>query len=122
MSRQPFCNVLSIAAVLSVGATALTPGGAAAADRPFKANVTGNAHLSPTDDPCVLRNDETGQGQATHLGGFTWADVEFADFCEIPGGVAVDAAFTMTAADGDQLYGEFMTVGEFDPEGDLVIH
>ena len=37
--------------------------------------LTGNAHLSPSDDPFVLRNDETGEGQATHLGRFTWADV-----------------------------------------------
>ena len=84
--------------------------------------LTGNAHLSPTDDPCVLRNDETGKGEATYLGRFTWADVEYADFCAIPGGVAVVGSFTMTAANRDQLSGAFTTVGYFDEDGNLVIH
>jgi len=109
--------VLSLA--LGVGAVTLSV--AAAEDLPFKAMLTGNAHLSPTDDPAVLRNDETGEGEATHLGHFTWADVEFADFAAIPGGVSVVATFTMTAADGDELYGEFTSVGYFADPQTLVI-
>src|SRR5262249_55309223 len=122
MSRKLFGNVMAIAAILCLGVTALSPGAAAAEELPFRAMLTGNAHLSPTDDPCVLRNDETGKGEATYLGRFTWADVEYADFCAIPGGVAVVGSFTMTAANGDQLSGEFTTVGSFDEEGNLVIH
>lgn len=117
-----FCNVVAIAAAFSVGATVLTPSVATAEQRPFKATVSGNAHLSPTDDPFVLRNDETGQGEATHLGHFTWADVEYADFGEVPGGVAVVGSFTMTAANGDKLYGELATTGSFDTNGNLLIH
>jgi len=101
---------------------ALIPDVAAAQVRPFKASLTGNAHLSPTGDPCVLRNDETGAGNATHLGQFTWADIEYADFCAIPGGVGVVATFTMTAANGDNLYGEFTSVGHFADAATLVIH
>lgn len=107
--------VATAVAVLAAAATA------AAADRPFKASLTGNAHLSSTDDPAVLRNDETGEGESTHLGRFTWADVEYADFAAIPGGVAVVATFTMTAADGDQLSGRFATVGFFADAQTLVI-
>jgi hypothetical protein len=119
MSGKCWCNLLALA--LSIGAVALTPAFAAAEELPFEAKLSGNAHLSLTDDPCVLRNDETGEGEATHLGKFTWVDEEYADFCEIPGGVTVVASFTMTAADGDLLYGEFSTVGYFDEDGNLII-
>ena len=62
MSRMPFRSVLAVAAALAIAASAPT---GEAAERPFKARLTGNAHLSPTDDPFVLRNDETGEGEAT---------------------------------------------------------
>ena len=68
-----------------------------------------------------MRNDETAEGDATHLGRFTWVTVEFANFCTVPGGVAVTGAFTMTAANGDELSGEYMTIGLFDADGNLII-
>jgi hypothetical protein len=119
MCRRLLKAILVLAAALGAGAATLPP--AAAQELPFKAMLTGNAHLSPTDDPAVLRNDETGEGEATHLGQFTWADVEFADFAAIPGGVSVVATFTMTAANGDELYGEFTSVGYFADPQTLVI-
>ena len=85
------------------------------------AELTGSANLTPTDDACVLRNDETGSGEATHLGSFTWRDVELVDFCAIPGGVSVVGQFTMTAANGDLLHGELATTGVFDQDGTLDI-
>jgi hypothetical protein len=118
MSWRPFCTIIVITAALWFGLVS----SALAAERPFKAAIAGNAQLSPTDDPCVLRNDETGAGNATHLGQFTWTDQEFANFCIVPGGVAVSASFTMTAADGDQLHGQFTSLGTFDEIGTLVIH
>src|SRR5207253_2115956 len=66
-------------------ALVFTPTALLAAERPFKARWTGNANLSPTDDPTVLRNDETGEGNATHLGKFQWSSVEYADFDVVPG-------------------------------------
>lgn len=117
MCRKLFPSIMAIA----VGVAAFAPAEAVAQERPFQAKLTGNAHLSPTDDPAVLRNDETGQGEATHLGRFTWADVEYANFAVIPGGVAVVATFTMTAANGDELYGEFASVGYFADAVTLVI-
>jgi hypothetical protein len=122
MSRKSCWNVLAIAAVLSAAAITLIPGSAAARDRPFTAALNGNANLSPTDDPCVMRNDETAEGRATHLGRFTLKSVEFVDFCSVPGGVAVEGKFTMTAANGDKLFGEVQTTGFPDEDGNLVIH
>lgn len=122
MSRKSSWSILVLATAYSVGAMALTPDVAAAQELPFQASLTGNAHLSPTGDPCVLRNDETGMGNATYLGLFTWADTEYADFCAIPGGVAVVGTFTMTAANGDNLYGKFTSVGRFADPVTLVIH
>jgi hypothetical protein len=115
-------GVVVIAATLAVGAMALSPGVAAADEHLFQAMLTGNAHLSETDDPCVMRNDETGEGEATDLGPFTWESVEYVDFCTIPGGVEVSGRFTMTAANGDQLFGKYSTVGLFDEAGNLRIH
>ena len=119
MRRGLLKPILVMSVALGFGAFTLSP--AKAEDLPFKAMLTGNAHLSPTDDPSVLRNDETGDGEATHLGHFTWADVEFADFAAIPGGVSVVATFTMTAANGDELYGAFTSVGFFADPQTLVI-
>src|SRR5262245_50274870 len=119
MRRGLLIPILVMSVALGFGAFTLSP--AKAEDLPFKAMLTGNAHLSPTDDPSVLRNDETGDGEATHLGHFTWADVEFADFAAIPGGVSVVATFTMTAANGDELYGEFTSTGYFADPQTLVI-
>jgi hypothetical protein len=122
MSRKSLVRTLEFASVLAVSALIWAPNVAHAEERPFMASLEGNAHLSPTDDPAVLRNDETGTGNSTHLGNFTWADTEFADFATVPGGVAVVGSFTMTAANGDELYGELSTVGMFDEDDNLVIH
>lgn len=105
-----------------VAAAIAFPAGTAAHERPFAARLAGNASLSMTEDPNVLRNDETATGQATHLGLFSWVSVEYANFATVPGGVAVVGSFTMTAANGDRLFGEYKTIGLFDDDGNLIIH
>ena len=89
---------------------------------PFKATIDGNAHLSPTKLLWLQRNDETGEGEATGLGGFAWASVEFVDFRKFPPKVSVVAAFTMTFADGDKLFGAYITTGIANEVGNLDIH
>jgi hypothetical protein len=121
MSQGAFRNVFLLAATLVGGAVAANGNFAYAEDRPFEARWDGNAHLSETGDPCIVRNDETGEGEATHLGRFTWSSVEFVDFCAVEGGVAVEGSFTMTAADGDLLFGTYETVGLFGEDGNLHI-
>jgi hypothetical protein len=122
MIRKSFSSLFAVAAVLGTGVIGLTPTEAAAEERPFMAMLSGNAHLSPTDVPWIIRNDETGEGQATHLGLYTWASVEYVDFSNFPAQVAVQASFMMTAADGDLVYGEYTTVGALNEAGDLIIH
>jgi len=112
---------LAITAALTLGTIATSCGLAVAEERPFMAAWTGNANLSPTDDPLIMRNDETGEGEATHLGRFTWASVEFVDFSNFPPRVAVKGTFTMTAAEGDQLFGKYKTVGLANDDGNLDI-
>jgi hypothetical protein len=121
MSGMSFGKVLAITAAFAVGAIARFPGGAAAGESPFQAAWTGNAHLSETKKPWIQRNDETGAGEATHLGGFTWASVESVNFKDFPPQVSVVATFTMTASDGDELFGEYTTVGLANDEGNLDI-
>lgn len=121
MSRLSLRYVLAFAAACLVGASSFAPPTAAADERPFVARLTGNASLSPTDDPCVMRNDETGAGHSTYLRQFTFSSVEFVDFCAVPNGVTVEATFTMTAASGDQLFGEYVTIGVVNADGNLDI-
>ena len=121
MSRSSFCRFLAITAALAVGTIAPSSRVAIAEERPFMAAWTGNANLSETEIPWIMRNDETGEGEATHLGRFTWASVEFVDFSNFPPRVAVKARFTMTAADGDRLCGRYKTVGLANEDGNLDI-
>jgi len=119
MQRKLLSPVCLLSIALVGAGTTLHSASAVAEQRPFMAMVAGNAHLTPTPDPAVLLNHETGDGQATHLGHFQWEDDEVATFG--PGGVGVVASFTMTAASGDELYGEFTSSGSFDEDGNLVI-
>jgi hypothetical protein len=112
----------SIASAVFACALIISSTVAAANERPFKARLSGNANLSPTDDPCVMRNDETAQGNASHMGQITWESVEFVNFCTVQGGVAVTGSFVITAANGDQLFGTYETIGFPDVNGNLIIH
>jgi hypothetical protein len=120
MSRHSFCKISALLVAMVVGALAVAPDPTFAEDRPFKARLAGNASLSPTEDPLIVRNDETGKGNATHLGRFTWKSVEFVTF--VPGGVEVVGTFTMTAANGDLLLGTYETTGFVNMDGNLIIH
>src|SRR5262245_14659672 len=111
-----------VAATLIIAALIAIPLAPATEGRPFHAEIEGNANLIFGDDPCRFENHETGAGNATHLGNFTWADVEDVNRCTVPGGVAVKASFIMTAANGDELHGTFTSIGLFDSAGNLIIH
>jgi hypothetical protein len=83
--------------------------------------LTGNANLGPGDRPGYALNEETGQGQATHLGLFTWYSLEEVYIVNFPPHVDVTGTFTMTAADGDLLCGEYTTSGDLNAAGELII-
>jgi hypothetical protein len=115
------CRVAVVIATVAA-ALVLGTGVASATERPFSASLAGNASLSGTEDPCVLQNNESATGTGTHLGRFTWASEEFANFCANPAGVAVVGSFVITTANGDLVYGVYTTLGEFDAAGNLIIH
>src|SRR5262245_2203110 len=90
-----------------------------ASAKPFKAKLDGTAHLSPGPAPNQLLNHETGEGNATHLGKFQWEDDELATFTSETH-VVVVGTFTMTAANGDKVFGVLSTEGDL-VDGALVI-
>ena len=87
----------------------------AAADDPvvkaFSATVEGNANPVPISE-CILLNTETATGQALHLGQITLETAETVDRCSNPEGAEVHGDFVMTAANGDQLFGNYDTLAD----------
>jgi hypothetical protein len=83
---------------------------------PFHADDSGAVVVSGSSSP--LDFSETGwTGHATHLGAFAW---EAAGTITVTGAtgsvldIKVHGDFTMTAANGDTIYGYFDTTGTFD--------
>jgi hypothetical protein len=79
---------------------------------PFEARLEGFANLVFNPDG-TISNTEAAVGQSTHLGLFTWASEELAVFTG-PDQLSVFGSFTMTAANGDQVFGTFEAVGTID--------
>src|SRR4029450_7553898 len=80
--------------------------------RPFALSLEGFANPQFTG-PCSIVNDETGSGHATHLGAIAFQSHETVDLCSNPDGGEVTGTFTLTAANGDQLFGSYETIGVF---------
>jgi hypothetical protein len=114
-------KLLSNAVVIAVGLMTLSPGVAGAEERPMKGMWAGNASLKPADQPYYAINNETGVGEATHLGKFTLIGVETVYVKFFPQFVSVEGAFTMTGADGDQVFVKYRTTGGINKEGSLDI-
>jgi len=120
MSRKPVHNILVTAISLATLGILCAPNSAEA--KPFKATLTGNAHPDFSTFP-VVTNEETGEGQATHLGRFKWEDDEVATFAPPDFNTfTVEGTFTMTAANGDKIHGELSTSGFINEDGNLIIH
>ena len=84
--------------------------------RPFGAILEGHAHPDPSEtDPCLLTNTEEGTGHAVHMGAIEWASAETVNFCTNPAGADVEGEFVMTAANGDEVYGRYVTLAHLDP-------
>lgn len=103
------CLVLA----MSTAASAQTPA------VPFVVLLQGNASPTPTDDPCILVNTETGTGQSAALGPLTWASREVVDVCAT-GDADVDGEFTLTAANGDRLSGTYRTSAHLDFQAGVI--
>ena len=102
-----------------------------AATRPFVVAITGHANPDFSLGPCNVINEESGTGIGQHLGALSWASEEVANFCVDPNDperAAVTGAFTMTASNGDQITGTYVTVvladfaaGTLTADGEFVV-
>lgn len=121
-------TVLLLMIGLTTTSASAAPGGT---DRPFKATATGQIYYDTTNprgcpaadflSPVPFTSTLTASGRATHLGAFTVS----ATHCESLG-VSSNGQMTLTAANGDQLFGTYATtwaaVGDrVVVEGDLVL-
>lgn len=99
-----------VACALALGGAARIQAAEGGTARPFAALIEGHANPVPTADPCVLFNTEFAQVRASHLGKATWESTETANFCTNPEGVDVVGEFTLTAANGDKVFGTYTTL------------
>lgn len=118
MYRMLLRRAVVILAALSAGAM---PGVSGAEERAMKGMWAGNALLKPTENPDYLTNNETGVGEATHLGKFALTSVETIYVKFFPEFISVEGEFTMTGADGDKIFGRYTTTGGINKEGSLDI-
>lgn len=85
--------------------------------RPFRFTLTGNADPDFSQGPCNVVNTESGTGVAQHLGRVTWASEEVVNFCvdpQDPSRAEVTGALVITAANGDQLRGTYLSIVDAD--------
>ena len=110
MSCKSIYRVLAITAALAL----LPWAPMASADEmlPFEARLEGFADPVFHSDG-TISNIENAIGQATYLGLFAWHSVEDARFISDTT-LHVCGSFTMTAADGDQVFGTYETIGTAD--------
>jgi hypothetical protein len=91
-------------------------GGPGAQLRPFGAVLDVRTTPGAQTD-CTLEIIEAGTGRAVHMGAITWEATETLNFCEKPedANAAINGTFVMTAANGDQVHGQYATLQYLDP-------
>jgi len=77
---------------------------------PFIAFIKGNLDLMETEDPCILTNEDTGGGFATHMGRITATTKESLNFCSNAPDIAVNGNLVLANANGDSLSCTYETV------------
>jgi hypothetical protein len=102
----------SIAIVMAIAITMASVSGAdgATKSRPFGARLKVLSSPLPGSDPCLLPIMEAGTGIAAHMGKIAWAASETLNLCSNPQGADVQGEFVMTAANGDEVFGRYMSV------------
>ena len=89
--------------VVALGSVLLCASPAGANDLPFKGRIDGSLVATPTANPAIYLDVAHAVGNANHLGAFTKVT---SDVVNLATG-EVTGAFTMTAANGDQLTGVY---------------
>lgn len=110
MTTHTHRYVLAAAMTLLIGLTA----GVSANPQLRTFSVTLDGHANPQFQPdgCTIINDEKGTGHARHMGRITWQSHETVDACSNPPGADVNGQFVLTAANGDQVFGEYVTLAQ----------
>jgi hypothetical protein len=89
---------------------------------PFRADDSGAVVVTGISSP--FNFSETGwEGQATHLGAMAWEAAGTVTVTGVTGSlldIKVHGNFTLTAANGDTIYGFFDTTGTLDPVSEAV--
>jgi hypothetical protein len=100
-------KVAALAALaVGLGVPAVAQAGAGGSDVPYKATLTGYGYLnSQTGEVHAV-----GTGEATHLGRWTLDEHGLA-VPTTPGNFAYSSTYTITAANGDQLFGVITGTG-----------
>ena len=109
-SFRSFCRIGLVASVLALLCCSVP---AIANDQvPFEGTYEGIAHVMSVG-PCMNIVELSGEGQATHLGQFTWTSKTIVpDLCTyFPNFDLYDDSITLTAANGDQLFGTAIGTG-----------
>ena len=117
LARRSCCRILLAASFLALLSVS---GSVKARDQtPFKASFAGSDFATFPDD-CTVSVRHIDEGEATHLGRCTYTSTTIADDC-VGGLPGHDDDVTLTAANGDQLFGispESTTqVDDSDPAG-----
>lgn len=106
---------LAVSAALLTTLVTAQPASIAGSDpRPIRVTLTGTANPVGQPGQCIWTNTESGTGLAVHLGAITWSSAESVDFCSSAPDADVVGEFTLTAADGDQLFGSYVTLAHPD--------
>jgi hypothetical protein len=113
MYRVSYCRVAGIAAMVAVAVFPWATTASADEMVPFQARHVGFAAPVFNADG-TISNTEVAVGEATHLGLYTWASEELAMFIGPDTLQVVGLSFTMTAANGDKVFGTYEATGKVD--------
>jgi hypothetical protein len=84
--------------------------------QPFRATIYAREVLIPTNQPGIFRVEIDGNGSGALFGRLTFSATETIDFVSNPGtAIVTDGEFTITAANGDQLFATYSGSGVPDP-------
>lgn len=93
---------LALAAACGLAVVSSAPP-AAAAEHDFSVDLYGYPNITPTLNPCILRNTPTASGTASELGHVTFTAEEYINVCSFPSKIV--SHFTLEDDDGDTVYG-----------------
>lgn len=111
MCHMPCCRAFVIVAV-ALALLLHVPSAPADELVPFEVNLVGFAAPVFNKDG-TISNTEVASGNATHLGLVTWNSQELATPIS-ENQLSVCGSFTLTAANGDKVFGTYETIGTID--------